>query len=138
MNNLSVFLSLPVVPQFSRATRKDALTCLLRLSPLLCCRASCASTVLPRHSQRRTCVLTAAAAASFYRRFFARIQALTPPMQGRAAPYASIKPPVLHGRVNCYSYYILFLLIRKPLAFLWVSMVIYAVVRNELKYLVLL
>ena len=130
MNNLSVFLSLPVVPQFSRATRKAALMCLLRLPPLLCCRASCASTVLPRHSQRRTCVLTAAAAASLLprilcfhsslaplakphlraycgcRRFFARIQALTPPMQGRAAPYASIKPPVLHGRVNCYSYII--------------------------------
>ena len=33
-------------------------------------------------------------------------------------------------------HYILFLLIRKPLAFLWVSMVIYAVVRNEFKYLV--
>ena len=124
MNNLSVFLSLPVVPQFSRATRKDALACLLRLSPLLCSRVS---TVHSRHSQRRTYVLTAAAAASLlprfhsslaplakthlraycgYRRFFARIQALTPPMQGRAAPYASIKPPVLHGRVNCYSYII--------------------------------
>ena len=127
MNNLSVFLSLPVLPQFSRATRKDALACLLRLPPLLCCRASCASTVHSRHSQRRTYVLTAAIAASLlprfhsslaplakthlraycgYRRFFARIQALTPPMQGRAAPYASIKPPVLHGRVNCYSYII--------------------------------
>ncbi len=127
MNNLSVFLSLPVVPQFSRATRKDALACLLRLSPLLCSRVS---TVHSRHSQRRTYVLTAAIAASLLprilcfhsspaplakphlraycgcRRFFARIQALTPPMQGRAAPYASIKPPVLHGRVNCYSYII--------------------------------
>ena len=127
MNNLSVFLSLPVVPQFTRATRKDALMCLLRLPPLLCSRVS---TVHSRHSQRRTYVLTAAIAASLLprilcfhsspaplakthlraycgcRRFFARIQALTPPMQGRAAPYASIKPPVLHGRVNCYSYII--------------------------------
>ena len=67
MNNLSVFLSLPVVPQFSRATRKAALACLLRLPPLLCSRVS---TVHSRHSQRRTYVLTAAIAASLlvYRR----------------------------------------------------------------------
>ena len=76
----------PVRPQFTRATRKAALTCLLRLSPLLCpcvhsspaplakphSRAYCgcrrffarASTVHPRHSQSRTHVLTAAIAAS--------------------------------------------------------------------------
>ena len=183
MNNLSVFLSLPVVPQFSRATRKDALACLLRLPPLLCSRVS---TVLPRHSQRRTCVLTAAAAASLLprfhsslaplakthlraycgcRRFFApafpqftratRKDALTCLLRlspllcsytgahsAHAGPGCSLckhkaSRPAWAGEL-LLLYYILFLLIRKPLAFLWVSMVIYAVVRNELKYLVLL
>ena len=59
-------------------------------------------------------------------------------MQGRAAPYASIKPPVpAWAGELLLLHYILFLLIRKPLAFLWVSMVIYAVVRYEFQFLVL-
>ena len=85
----------PVRPQFTRATRKAALTCLLRLSPLLCpcvhsspapfakphsrayrgCRrffALRASTVHPRHSQSRTLVLTAAVAASLLSAPFAK------------------------------------------------------------------
>ena len=178
-----------MLPQFTRATRKAALACLLRLPPLLCSRASCASTVHSRHSQRRTYVLTAAAAASLLprilcfhsspaplakphlraycgcRRFFApafpqftratRKDALTCLLRlspllcsytgahsAHAGPGCSLckhkaSRPAWAGEL-LLLYYILFLLIRKPLAFLWVSMVIYAVVRNELKYLVLL
>ena len=37
-----------------------------------------------------------------YRRLFTRIRALPSPTQSRSAPYASIKHPALHGRVNCY------------------------------------
>ena len=116
-------------PQFTRATRKAAL------------RAYCGYRRFFAPARPQFTRATRKAALTCLLRLSPLLCSYTGAHSAHAGPGCSLcehkaSRPAWAGEL-LLLYYILFLLIRKPLAFLWVSMVIYAVVRNEFKYLVL-